>query len=231
MNGRTLLQWLLWLWITLVIVGAFLYAPSAEGFIGQSSRILFFHVPMAWASFVGFLAAGVWSLLYLLRRRPSDDHAAHAAVGLGLLFGILATLTGAIWARIMWGEYWNWDPRQTSIVLALTFYFAYLGLRSAVPDADARRRMAASYAVLGLLVAPFLFFIAPRLAAFSLHPQPVLNAAMKVNVESRMLQVLVAGGVGFTALFFWLHNLRRNLLARAEELEGAAFGDSSAHRG
>ena len=62
---KNFLAWLLWLWISLVIVGAFFYAPLAEGFIGQSSRILFFHVPMAWVSFVAFIAAGIWSLLYL----------------------------------------------------------------------------------------------------------------------------------------------------------------------
>ena len=54
---RKLLAWLLWLWLSAVIVGAFLYAPLAKGFIGQSSRILFFHVPMAWVSFLAFLTA------------------------------------------------------------------------------------------------------------------------------------------------------------------------------
>jgi len=74
---RKLLAWLLWLWLSAVIVGAFLYAPLAKGFIGQSSRILFFHVPMAWVSFVAFIAGGIWSLLFLFRgRRPKDDRAA-----------------------------------------------------------------------------------------------------------------------------------------------------------
>ena len=65
------LAWVLWLWLSLVIYGAFFYAPLAQGFVGQSSRILFFHVPMAWVSFVAFLAAGVWSIVYLVHgRRP-----------------------------------------------------------------------------------------------------------------------------------------------------------------
>ena len=96
------------------------------------------------------------------------------AVELGLLFGVLATVTGAIWARFMWGAYWNWDPRQTSIVIALLFYAAYLALRAAVEDEPTRRRLAAAYAVLGLAVAPFLFFVLPRLT-FSLHPDTVVN--------------------------------------------------------
>src|SRR3954451_14411998 len=157
---RKLLAGLLWLWLWAVIVGAFLYAPLAQGFIGQSSRILFFHVPMAWVSFVAFIAAGVWSLLFLYRgRRPRHDRAAAVAVELGLLFGVLATVTGALWARVMWGAYWHWDPRADSIVGGLLSSGAYRALRSSLEDRDQRARLSAAYAVLGLAVAPFLFFI------------------------------------------------------------------------
>lgn len=213
---KNLLSWLLWLWISLVVVGAFYYAPLAEGFIGKSSRILFFHVPMAWVSFVAFIAAGVWSLLYLYRgRKPRHDVAAAVAIELGLVFGILATVTGALWAKIMWGAYWNWDPRQTSILIALLFYAAYLALRSAMEDRETRARLSAAYAILGLVVAPFLFFVMPRLG-FTLHPETVVNAQGKIEMESRMLQVLLAGSAGFTALFFWIHNLQCRLQALAD---------------
>jgi heme exporter protein C len=213
---RKLLAWLLWIWICAVIVGAFLYAPLARGFIGQSSRILFFHVPMAWVSFVAFIAAGVWSLRFLFfGRDPRHDRAAAVAVELGVVFGVLATTTGALWARVMWGAYWNWDPRQTSIVVALLFYGAYLALRSSLEDGDQRARLSAAYAVLGLVVAPFFFFIMPRIM-FSLHPQSVINAQGKVEMESRMVQVLLAGSAGFTALFFWIHNLQCRIRALQE---------------
>src|SRR5258708_3730185 len=102
-SGKDWLAWLLWLWISAVIVGAFLYAPLAAKFIGQSSRILFFHVPMAWTAFVAFFAAGYSSLRYLYGDRdPRHDRAAAVAIQLGLLYGVLATLTGSLWARIMW---------------------------------------------------------------------------------------------------------------------------------
>ncbi|HSK79993.1 MAG TPA: cytochrome c biogenesis protein CcsA [Thermoanaerobaculia bacterium] len=213
---KTLLSWLLWLWISLVVVGAFYYAPLAEGFIGGSSRILFFHVPMAWVSFVAFIAAGIWSLRYLYGgRNPRHDVAAAVAIELGLVFGILATVTGALWAKIMWGAYWNWDPRQTSIIIALLFYAAYLALRSAMEDRETRARLSAAYAILGLVVAPFLFFVLPRIT-FSLHPESVVNTTGKIEMESRMLQVLLAGSAGFTALFFWIHNLQCRLQALAD---------------
>lgn len=219
-----ILPWALWLWLSLVIVAAFYYAPLAEGFLGQSSQILYFHVPMAWVAFVAFFAAGIWSVRYLAGRRdPRHDRAAAAAIELGLLFGLLATATGAIWARVMWGAYWNWDPRQTSILIALLFYAAYLALRGAVSDEPTRARLSAAYASLGLAVAPFLFFVLPRLG-FTLHPEPVVNTAGKIDIEPRMLLVLVASVAGFTALFFWLHALR----CRVEVLTQARLRSESA---
>jgi heme exporter protein C len=199
-----------------VIVAAFHWAPLAEGFKGQSSRILFFHVPMAWVSFVAFMAAGIWSVRFLAGRREArHDHAAAVAIELGLVFAVLATVTGAIWARIMWGAWWNWDPRQTSIVVALLFYAAYLALRAAVADAESRGRLSAAYATLGLVVSPFFYFVLPRLG-FTLHPDAVVNTRGDVDVEPRMLAVLIASSVGFTVLFFWMHALRARL-ARAEQ--------------
>jgi heme exporter protein C len=224
----TLFAWLLWAWTALVVYGAFYYAPPAKGFIGESSRILFFHVPMAWVSFVAFMAAGVWSALYLFgprrdgRRDPRHDRAANAAVQLGLVFGVLATTTGSLWARIMWGAYWNWDPRQTSVVLALLFYAAYLALRISVEDAEARGRLAAAYAVLGLVVAPSLFFVLPRMAAVTLHPDSVINTRGTVDMDSRMVQVLLAGSAAFTALFFWVHHLQCRLQALWDRKERLA---------
>jgi len=210
---KKLFAWLLWLWLSLVIVGAFCYAPLAKGFIGESSRILFFHVPMAWVSFIGFIAAAVWSGLYLFGGRdPKHDRAAAAAIELGLIFGVLATVTGALWARIMWGAYWNWDPRQTSLLISLLFYGAYLALRAAVDDRETRGRLSAAYALLGIVITPFLYWIVPRIT-YSLHPEPLINAQGKLEMESRMTQVLLASGVGFTALFFWIHNLQCRLQA------------------
>jgi heme exporter protein C len=208
-------RWILWLWIAVAIVAAFLYAPLAKSFLGESSRILFFHVPMAWASFVAFVAAGIWSARYLWRRRPDDDRAAAAAVELGLVFCALATITGAMWARVMWGAWWNWDPRQSSIAVVLIFYAAYLVLRGSLEDPDSRARLTAVYAVLGLVVAPFFFFVMPRMATYTLHPDAVINVRRKVDVDPRMLQVLIMSSLGFNVLFFWIHRLRLRVLRLA----------------
>lgn len=215
---KTLFLWALWLWTALVIWAAFFYAPPAAGFIGYSSRILYFHVPLAWTAFIAFFAAAWWSLRYLMGRRMEHDRAAVSAVEIGFVYCLLATVTGALWARIMWGEYWNWDPRQTSIILVLIFYGAYLALRGALPDEEKRARLSAVYALIGVAVTPFFFFIVPRIT-YSLHPDSVINSRGKVDMDSRMLQVLLASFVAQLALFFWMHHLDRRLrdqIARRE---------------
>jgi heme exporter protein C len=215
------LPWLLWLWISAVIVGAFYYAPLAAKFIGKSSRILYFHVPMAWVSFIAFIAAAVWSVLYLMKgRQERHDRAAAVAIQLGLLFGVLAIVTGSLWARIEWRMWWNWDPRQTSLLISLLFYAAYLALRGAVDDPEKRGRLAAAYALLGIVVTPFLYWVIPRIT-FSLHPEPVVNADGQVEMDPRIFQVLLASTFAFTALFFWMHNLQCRLHALvAKRVEG-----------
>lgn len=221
---QTALRWLLWALLSLAIAGAFFYAPLAEGFAGrmgdspQTSRIVFFHVPLAVASFVAFLAAATWSGLYLWKRRERHDHAALASVEVGLVFCVLATVTGAVWSKVQWGAYWNWDPRQTSIALAILYYGAYMTLRGAVEDPEVRARLASVYAVLGFIVAPFLFFILPRMASFSLHPEPG-GAEMAPKIG----QVVLLSIVSFTALFFWITSIRRRVL----ELEAGASPDAS----
>jgi len=218
---RKALLWFLWLWIAAVTVIGAGFSPLAQGFAGLqgdsplSSRIVYFHVPVAIASFIAFVAAGVTSVRYLRRREPRFDRSSRAAIELGLLFGVLATVTGAVWAKVQWGAYWNWDPRQTSIVLALVYYGAYLTLRDAIEDPETRARIAAAYGALGLIVAPFLYFVMPRMASFSLHPKPA-----SAEMASPILGLVLAGTAGQVALFAWIHNLRCRQLA-LDERRGA----------
>ena len=131
-------KWFLGLGMAAICWGAFLYARPAQSFVGESSRIVFFHVPQAWVSTLAFFVAAWYSWRYLKTRRIEDDEAASAAARLGFLFCVLATVTGSIFARVMWNSYWNWDPRETSIVLLLLVYGAYLGLRGALEDPERR---------------------------------------------------------------------------------------------
>jgi heme exporter protein C len=203
-----------------VIWAAFFWAPAAAGFVGQSSRIVFFHVPTAWVATLAFLGSCVASIRYLKTRQATDDIRAQAASALGLTFAILATVTGSIFARIMWGSYWNWDPRETSITFLLLIYAAYFALRGAIADPERRATMAAVYSILAFVTVPFLVFVVPRIY-WSLHPDTIINAQGKMKMSSRMLQVLFASLAGFTGLASWLYSIEVRLerLRRARQHE------------
>jgi heme exporter protein C len=197
------LKLLLLPYMAAIIAGAFLWVEPAKGFIGESSRIVFFHVPCAWTGALAFIVAAVYSLAYLVRRNPRHDEIAEASVRLGLLFAILTLVTGSLFAKIMWGSYWNWDPRESSYLLLVFLYGAYLFLRAAIDDPERRARIGAAYALFAAVLMPFLVFVAPRVTA-SLHPQTVINPQGKILMDTPTRAVFFGGLVGFTALFFWM---------------------------
>jgi heme exporter protein C len=197
---------LLGIYMAAFTAAAFLWPKPAQGFIGESSRIVFFHVPCAWTASLAFLVAAGYSLAFLIRRRPADDDVAAGAVRLGLLFAVLALLTGSLFARIMWGSYWNWDPRESSFLLLIFLYAAYLFLRNAIEDRQRRATVSAAYALFAAVLMPFLVFVAPRVTQ-SLHPQTVINPQGKILMDTPTRVVFFAGLLGFTALFAWMLSL------------------------
>jgi heme exporter protein C len=216
MIGKALLT----LWMTAMIVAAFLYAGAAAGFPGQTSRILFFHVPQAWIATLSFLLSMIASCIYLAKRSAKTDYLALSAAELGLLFCILATASGSIFAKATWGSFWNWDPRQTSIIILLMIYGAYFALRSAVPDPEKRRVFAAVYSILAFVTVPFLVFVVPRITA-SLHPEDTMNPA-KPGMDPRTLKVFLGSLLAYTGLFVWMLRLKMRVL-RLEGLRKPDF--------
>jgi heme exporter protein C len=218
---------LLTIWMTVIIVAAFWYAKAAAGFPGETSRILFFHVPQAWVATLSFLLSMIGSCIYLAKRKVQADNLALSAAELGFLFCILATASGSIFAKAAWGSFWNWDPRETSIVILLMIYGAYFALRSAVADQERRRVFAAVYAILAFVTVPFLVFVVPRITA-SLHPENTMNPS-KPGMDPRTLKVFLGSLLAYTGLFIWMLRLRLRLLnlesSREPDFEHSATGE------
>jgi heme exporter protein C len=204
-----ILRVLLFLWVAATLVGAFLWAPLVP-VLGPTTRVLYFHIPSAWITELALGWSMLQSALFLWRRDLAHDDQAAGAAELGLLFCIAATISGSLWARAMWGSYWNWDPRETSIFFLMLIYGAYLALRASIEDPARRARISAIYSCIAFVAVPFLLFVVPRIY-FSLHPDPILNSRGKVDMDPRIVAMFTSMLVAFTVLFFWMLSLRVRL--------------------
>lgn len=201
------LKYLLGIWMAVVSLAAFVWAP-ADANLGEISRIIFFHIPTAWVAVLGFLGCMVYGIKYLMKRDPKDDFAAAVWAEIGLLFIVIATISGAIFAKATWGAYWSWDPRQTSIFVLFLIYMAYLALRSAVDDPERRASLSSVYAVIAFVTVPLLVFVIPRLPGIQgLHPDDAI-ISKDLNMDVKMLLVFIASLIGFTGVSFWMFSLK-----------------------
>ena len=189
--------------LTLASLGAvFFIVPPAEG-LGNYVRIAFFHIPTAWVAVVAFFGAAYWGARYLKSRELRYDAKSARSAILGLIFTLMATVSGAVFSKLTWGAYWNWDPRQTTIFVLLLIYAAYVTLRMTMRDERARASSSAVYALFSFIAVPFLVFILPRMF-FSLHPSPVLNETGRIDMDAVMLGTLVLSLIDMTLIYIWL---------------------------
>ncbi|HOP61789.1 MAG TPA: cytochrome c biogenesis protein CcsA [Spirochaetota bacterium] len=211
---------LVFIFMPVVIYMALIWAPPAA-ILGDASRILYFHVPVAWVSIVAFLVAGINSIILLVsqKNRKEREFMAHNSAVAGMVFIILALITGSIWAKLSWGSYWNWDPRETSIVILMLIYIAYLSLYSSLKDNPNRGSISAVYLIIAMITMPFLVFIIPRIYP-SLHPDTIINQERKIHLEAAMRITLFASIVTFTLLYGYIYRLMNRISAleiKAEE--------------
>ncbi len=150
----------------------FLVVPD-EANQGAIFRIIYFHVPAAITSFVGFYVAMFCAIGYLARKDLRLDAAAAAINEVSLAFASITLVTGSIWARIIWGIWWTWDPRLTSFFVCWLIYVGYFMLRRAIDDPTTRARMSA---VLSIFACVDIVLVWKSIEWFrTQHPGPVLE--------------------------------------------------------
>jgi len=125
---------------------------------GTTVRIMFIHVPAAETSMFAYACLGGASFFSLVFRHALADAAARAAAPLGAAFTVLALVTGSLWGRPMWGAWWVWDARLTSVLVLLLLFLGYMALRSAIDDEAKAARAAAILALVGLINLPIIKF-------------------------------------------------------------------------
>jgi heme exporter protein C len=125
---------------------------------GYTVHLMFIHVPAAWLGMFVYACLGAASFVSLVFRAPLADAAARAAAPLGAGFTALALATGSLWGRPMWGTWWVWDARLTSVLVLLLLYLAYLALQAAIDDETKASRACAILALVGLINLPIIHF-------------------------------------------------------------------------
>jgi len=206
------------------LVQIFFWVPT-EKTLGLSQRIFYWHVPSATYCYVAFIGAGVASIAFLVSRRAVWDHAAHAAVSVGMVFATIVIGTGSIWAHTAWNTWWTPDSRLTTFLVLWLVYASYLLLRMFARDNELAPRYAAVLAIVGAAIIP-LVILATRLF-HTIHPQVINNPKGGID-DPRMVTTLLVSIAGFLPLLAWLWAIKFAELRTAallDLLEGDLVAD------
>lgn len=208
---------------TLLIVATievvFLRAPI-EARMGIVQKIFYFHVPSAYAMYIGATACFVGSVGYLLKPRDARDALARAGAEVAIVFGAIVLVTGPLWAAKAWGYFWTWDPRLTTAMLSWLIYVAYTVLRAFSGDGPGERKFAAALGILGAANLPIIHYSVQKWGGQ--HPTVVTGKGGGLQHPDMKL-AFALGMIAFTVFAATLLYARVRLelvksrLARAEE--------------
>ena len=203
MNGNNILRnGILWgLGLALMIAAlymVFVYVPT-EKHTGIVQRIFYFHVPVAWVSFLAFFVTFIFSILYLCRRQTKWDTIACASAEVGVVFTTLVLITGPIWAKPIWGIWWTWDARLTTSLVLWLIYIAYLLVRSLATEPSRGARYGAVIGIVGFIDVPIVFLTVNLWR--TQHPTTII---FEGGLTTPMLITLLVCLTAFTVLYILL---------------------------
>ncbi|MEM7072163.1 MAG: heme ABC transporter permease [Pseudomonadota bacterium] len=135
-----------------------LWASPPDYQQGQVVRIMYIHVPSAWIALYGYLVMALASAGFLIWRHPLADLIARASAPIGMVFGAICLVTGALWGKPIWGTWWVWDARLTSMLVLFLLYLGYIGLGNAFEQASNARIPCACLALIGAINVPIIKF-------------------------------------------------------------------------
>jgi heme exporter protein C len=193
--------------ILLALAMVFLYAPR-EAVMGDVQRIFYFHVASAWVGFFAFFVTFLAGIGHLAQGGRRWDSIASSSAEIGLTFIAMAIITGALWARPVWGVYWTWEPRLTISAVQLLVYIAYGMLRVSVEEPERRARFAAVYGIVAFVTVPLSWFAIRWWR--SIHPD-ILTGGEGMSVTPRMAHTLFVSLAAFTLLYVTLLRQRVRL--------------------
>ena len=217
---------LLFVWMEAVIFAAFTFLPPVPGFrVPALAKIMIFHVPNAMTATILSIVSAFYAVKVLIGHNPRDDAKSAAAASIAMLFWLLTTVTGMVFARIQWGMAWNWDPKQSSIFILLLIYLAYFSLRAAFTDVQKRAKAAAAWIIFAALTSPLLTYVLPNGPGVqSLHPRGVVFSVDGMGPDYRL--IFWSACFGFLGMAIWLFRIhvRIDEMRLKGELSGLSGG-------
>lgn len=184
--------------------GVFVAPPDYQQ--GDSVRMMYIHVPAAWLSQFGYGLMAVASATALIFRHPLADVAAKSAAPIGAAFTFLALVTGALWGKPMWGTYWVWDARLTSVLVLFFLYLGYMALWATIEDPNRAARTAAVLALVGAVNLPIIRFSVDWWN--TLHQPASVFRLDGPTIHPSLLWPLLISAIGFTLFFVAVHLVR-----------------------
>lgn len=190
-----------------LFTGLLLHVPTLP-ILHETIRNLYFHVPM-WMGMLTVLTVSVYfSVMYLRTGKEEHDLAAVECVNTGLFFYTLGLLTGMLWAKYTWGEFWSGDPKQNSAAIAFLLYCAYLVLRNSIDEEQKRGKISAIYNIFAFPIMVVLIFVLPRMTD-SLHPGSGGNPAFgKYDLDNGMKIAFYPAMAGWPLIALWIATIR-----------------------
>ena len=192
--------------VTTMLYLTFVWVPM-EATMGVVQRIFYFHVPSAFVAFTAFTIGGVASIRFLARRDHRFDDLSVSANEVGLLFAIVNLVTGSLWAKPIWGVWWAWDARLTTMLLLALIYTAYLILRQSIFEPTQRAVVCAVVSIFGMVDIPIVYMSNQWWR--TQHPAPVLSGEGSLDPQMRF--VLYFSFFALLLVFWCLVRMRRRL--------------------
>ncbi|MEA4837680.1 MAG: heme ABC transporter permease CcmC [Rhodospirillaceae bacterium] len=196
--------------LAVLLIGAGLYtalfASPPDYRQGDSVRMMYVHVPSAWIGMAAYCLIAVMSALFLLRKSSLASLTAEAAALPGAVFTFLCLATGSLWGKPMWGVWWSWDARLTSMLILLFLYIGYMALINAFDDRERGEHAGAILALAGAVNIPIIKFSVDWWR--TLHQPSSLIRSSGIAIDPAMLRPLLLMVAGFTAFFAALLLLR-----------------------
>ncbi|WP_312798016.1 heme ABC transporter permease [Tianweitania sp.] len=190
--------------VLVLVVGLYLSFAAPEDYQqGSTVQIMYIHVPFAWLSMMCWGVMSLAALGTLVWRHPLADVSLKAAAPIGLVFTGLALATGSIWGKPMWGTWWVWDARLTSVFVLFLMYLGIIALTRAIDDASRAAKAAAIITLVGAINLPIIKFSVDWWN--TLHQPAAVFRLDGPTIDPSMLWPLLIMAVGFTLLFFTLH--------------------------